>query len=139
MHLRRAMPSRRRARVVLLSILAALTAPVMTAGCTLLVNAQLSDKPAGGGGSGGRGGAGGPVAASDVSSQSSGGGRGGGSSSSDGSSTVSSSGMTCPKGLADCDGTSDDGCEDLEHDPANCGACKSTCADGETCNKGRCK
>jgi len=85
---------------------------VATSGCTLLINAELSDKPTqtdgGGGGPGG----------------------GGTSSSSVQSSTgaSSSSGVVCPPNMANCDGIAADGCNvNLMNDPDNCGSCNDVC------------
>jgi hypothetical protein len=40
----------------------------------------------------------------------------------------------CPAGLASCGG----GCVDVELDPAHCGACDKTCAEGLVCSLGTC-
>jgi hypothetical protein len=85
-----------------------------TSGCTLLINAELSDKPTQtGGGGGGQGG-------------------GGTSSSSVQSSTgpsSSSSGVVCPPNMATCDGDPGPPCNvNLKDDPDNCGSCNDVCA-----------
>lgn len=112
----------RHASVAVLPLLAVLTA----GGCTLLVGAQLSDKPEGTGGAGGQDGGGSASASSaSVSSTS--------------VSSASSSGLVCPSGTANCDGMLPNGCEaDLLNDKANCGACNHQCMQGEHCKDGSC-
>ncbi|AKU99482.1 Tryptophan synthase alpha chain [Labilithrix luteola] len=45
----------------------------------------------------------------------------------------------CNPGHSDCNGIPDDGCEaSILDDPANCGACGVTCAEGVACIKGKC-
>jgi hypothetical protein len=104
-------------------------------GCTLLVGAQLSDKPAGTGGAGGQedAGSGGSGTASS-SAQSS-----GAQSSSTSSST--SSGVSCPPNTANCDGIAAHGCNvNLQNDPHNCGSCDHVCTNGmQHCAGGSCK
>jgi hypothetical protein len=48
-------------------------------------------------------------------------------------------GFTCDAGFADCDGNPANGCEvNLEADGSNCGACRTTCTAGRTCQTGAC-
>jgi hypothetical protein len=99
-------------------------------GCTLLIDAQLSDKSSETDGGGGGGGAAGASATSASSASST---------SASSTSASSSGGLSCPGGRADCDGSAANGCEvDLMKDPANCGACHHACMDGEHCRGGAC-
>ena len=43
-------------------------------------------------------------------------------------------GPTCGEGTVDCGGT----CVSTSNDPKNCGACGTTCKDGEVCSSGAC-
>jgi hypothetical protein len=149
MHTRGVKSPSRRTSADLPAILAALVA-LPAAGCTLLVNTQLSDKPADGGGAGGQGGGGGVSSSSSHSSSSSGHGAAGSSSSGPGAvgssssgpgaAGSSSSGIVCPNGFANCDGIAASGCNvNLDDDPANCGACKDVCMPGKICVLGKCK
>ena len=83
-------------------------------GCTLLVDAELSDKPTPtDGGSGGQGG--GSTSSSSVQSSA-------------GPSSSSSSGVACPPNMADCAGTPGPPCNvNLMMDPHNCGSCDNVC------------
>ena len=130
-------------RAALLSVLATLS----TGGCTLLVGAQLSDKPEGtgydGGAGGGSGGASNSNSNSNSTSDSAHASSTGTASSSTATTTSNSSsagGLMCPGGFADCDGSPANGCEaNLSNDLANCGACHQSCMQGEKCHKGMCQ
>ena len=45
----------------------------------------------------------------------------------------------CDSGFGDCDLDPTNGCQDLQSDNANCGACGNVCAGGETCMAGVCQ
>lgn len=109
--------------VFFLSILA-------TGGCSLMVGAELSDKPAdtGGGGAGGDG-------ASSTTAHSS-------SSSTTTTAQSSSSGeLMCAPNTANCDVIAAHGCNvNLMTDPANCGSCHTACKGPMAhCAGGSCK
>ncbi len=116
-------------------------------GCTLLVGAELSDKPAETAADGGEGGSGastssGPTSSGGPSSggPSSGGPSSGGSTS--GGSTSSSSGaLMCPPNMANCDGIPAHGCDvNLQNDPEHCGSCANVCKPPMlVCAGGKCK
>jgi hypothetical protein len=116
----------------LLSLLAA-------SGCTLLVGAQLSDKPAETGGAGGYedGGPGSGIAGSSVESSN---GQSSNGQSNNGQSS-SSGWVNCPPNTANCDGIAAHGCDvNLKNDPDNCGHCNNVCMDGmQHCADGHCK
>ena len=121
------------------SLLAALLG---SGGCTLLVGAQLSDKPEEATGAGGGGGQVGDTAASSSAQMSSGPSVGSSSvgSSASASSSAGSGGMMCSKDLADCDGKPMNGCEiNIKTDAKNCGACGAVCFKPKTCNESKCQ
>jgi hypothetical protein len=104
--------------------------PLLAAGgCTLLVDAQLSDKPAEAGGDGGGGG----LMASGTSSSSA--------ESSSAESSSASGGVPCPPNMANCDGIAAHGCNvNLQNDPDNCGSCNTKCmAIMQHCAGGKCQ
>lgn len=111
-------------------------------GCTLLVGAQLSDKPEEAAGAGGSGGQAGDTAASSSAQMSSGpsvGSSSVGSSASVGSST-GPGGMMCSKDLGDCDGKPANGCEiNIKTDSKNCGACGVVCNKPQSCKESKCQ
>ena len=45
---------------------------------------------------------------------------------------------TCSTGFGDCDGNPDNGCNSLQTDALNCGACGVACPAGRGCNAGSC-
>jgi hypothetical protein len=140
----------------------------MAAGCSLLVEAALSDKDAGAGGATGSGGSP-PSSTASVGSgaASTGTGTGAGgsttSSASTGSSTSGGVGcdgstmcmlanatsecsqgqcviVSCTMGFGDCDNMPGDGCEaHLKSDPSHCGSCTYACQPGHACTGGTCK
>jgi hypothetical protein len=127
---------------------AALVVALGAGGCSLLIGAQLSGKPAettGAGGSGGEAGA--TTGAHDTTGAGTGGmagttgiGTGGTEAGMGGDRGSGGSAPTCPEGTADCDGNPANGCEtDLKHDPKNCGACGHTCGPPAHCAGGSCK
>ncbi len=137
---------RTREAISILGGLAALAALPVTVGCTLLVGAQLSDKPAygtGGGGAGGSDGAGGQPTAATTTGASSATGESSHASSGTSageSSSSSSGGPTCPMWFADCDGMGASACKtNLRMDPMNCGACMVKCMMPGLCINGKCK
>jgi hypothetical protein len=110
-----------RVRTACLSLLVTLTAAASGGGCTLLVGAQLADKPSEGAGGGG----------GDPST---------GSQSSSAAQSSSSGAISCKSDVADCDGYAWNGCEaHIKSDPKNCGSCKKVCQDGDSCKDGKCQ
>jgi hypothetical protein len=106
--------------------------PLLAAGgCTLLVGAELSDKPAETAGAGGQGGSG----------TSSSNGQTSNAQSSNGQTSSSSGTVTCPPNTANCDGIAAHGCNvNLDKDPDNCGSCANICMAGMShCAGGECK
>jgi hypothetical protein len=82
-------------------------------GCTLLIDAELSDKPTQTDGGGGQGS--GSTSSASVQSSSAG-------------SSSSSSGVVCPPNMASCDGVAGPPCAvNLMNDPDNCGSCDNVC------------
>jgi hypothetical protein len=131
----------RPARSGLPSLLAVLLG---SGGCTLLVGAQLSDKPQEPTGAGGGGGQAGDTAASSSAQVSSGPGVGSSSASVGSSASAVSStgpgGMMCSTDLADCDGKPMNGCEiNIKTDSKNCGACGLVCLKPKSCNESKCQ
>jgi hypothetical protein len=110
--------------LALLSLLAA-------SGCSLLVSAELEDKPDGTGGAGGAGGESGTSTSSASSTTKT-------------SSTAASSGGdddggSCPGGMTTCPGNPNVCKIDLKSDPMNCGACNKVCFPPTHCAAGMCK
>ncbi len=114
-------------------------------GCSLLVSAQLEDKPSETGGAGGTGGDGSTAntsttttssgaKASSVTSSSNNGNGGPGS----GGPGSSSGGGNCPGDMTTCAGTPPV-CTNLKTDPMNCGACFKVCSAPTHCSNGACK
>lgn len=132
----------RASRSVFPSLLAVLLG---SGGCTLLVGAQLSDKPQEATGAGGSGGQAGDTAVSSSAQMSSGPVTGSSSSAGVGSSaSVASStgpgGMMCSMDLGDCDGKPTNGCEiNIKTDSKNCGACGVVCVKPKTCKEFKCQ
>ena len=100
-------------------------------GCTLLVGAELSDKPAETAADGGQGGSGTSSSSGPASSGPSSGGP-----------TGSSSGaLMCPPNMANCDGIAAHGCDvNLQNNPQHCGSCTNVCKPPMLlCAGGQCK
>lgn len=156
--LRRTPPGTLRASTGTLAWLAALALASGGAGCTALIDQELSSKTGGsdgGGGTGGAfwlmGGAGGTSAStsattsSTTTTQTPTGPCPGGCILDHATAVCAMGGCAiadCDAGFADCDQAPWDGCEaDLLHDDHHCGKCDRQCQadEGETCKEGKCK
>lgn len=144
----------------LLVVVALAAAALGPGGCSLLIGAELSDRPdetadAGGEGGAGDGSGGGDLSRIGVGSGGgegrsasaggagaggAGGGSGGGGDEGEGGSGGAGGGAICHGHFADCDGDAARHCEtNLWNNDAHCGACGNRCPEGTDCRNGECR